>query len=188
MRLIGWNCRGLGRPRAVRALKDLIASHKPAIVGLSEPKLSVHRWDSLRVAIGFRNCFSIDSVGKSGGMALLWHEDVDVTVCSFSKWHIDVVVEGDKSFRLTYFYGNPRVDRRKESWDLLRKLKEEQHMPWLVFGDFNEIMFSEEMKGRRTRGKAQMRAFREALSECELADLGWRGRPFTFSNKRQGNL
>lgn len=59
-------------------------------------------------------------------------------------------------------------------------------MAWLMFGDFNETMYSKEMKGRRTRREVQMRAFREALADYELSDLGWQGYPFTFSNKRKG--
>lgn len=61
------------------------------------------------------------SVGRSGGLALFWHHDVDVTVISLSKSHIDVEVCTYKVFRLTLLYGNPRVEKRKESWDLLRR-------------------------------------------------------------------
>lgn len=170
----------------VRALKDLISSHKPSIVGLSETKLNSRRWDSLRVVVGFQNCFSVDCEGRSGGLALLWHKDVDVSVCSFSKSHIDVIVKGDSVFRLTLFYGNPRVERRKESWELLRKLKRERSEPWVALGDFNEITYSWEMRGVRKRRSSQMREFREALEDCALSDLRWKGNPFTFSNKRKG--
>lgn len=36
MKIISWNCRGLGNARAVRALGDLVKSHKPNILFLLE--------------------------------------------------------------------------------------------------------------------------------------------------------
>ncbi|MCI72567.1 RNA-directed DNA polymerase (Reverse transcriptase), partial [Trifolium medium] len=39
MKLISWNCRGLGNPTAVRALKKLIKDQSPDIVFLMETKL-----------------------------------------------------------------------------------------------------------------------------------------------------
>lgn len=187
MNFLGWNCRGLGRTRAVRALRDLISSHKPAIIGLCETKTRSKRWDSLRVQLGFQNCFSSNCVGSSGGLAILWNAEMDVTVQSFSRYHIDVVVKGDKIFRLTLFYGNPRTELRKYSWELMRRLKGDRGLPWMMFGDFNEVMYSDETYGERERGQAQMREFRDVLAECELWDLGWKGTPFTFTNRRKGN-
>lgn len=39
-------------------------------------------------------------------------------------------------------------------------------------GDFNEILFLFEKKGGRIREERQMVAFRDALEDCELNDLG----------------
>lgn len=33
-----------------------------------------------------------------------------------------------------------------------------------------------------------MRAFREAVADCALQDLGWREVPFTCDNKQQGDM
>lgn len=40
---------------------------------------------------------------------------------------------------------------RKESWDLLSCLKRGNNRPWLIAGDFNEILFTYEKKGGRIR-------------------------------------
>lgn len=145
MIVIGWNCRGLGRPRAVRALQDLISSNNLSIVGLSETKLNSKAWDMLRVKIGFQNCLSVSCKGRSGGMALLWKSDIDVVIKSYSSYHIDATVNSASSFHITLFYGHPRTEKRKESWDLLQSLAKTTDGPWMVLGDFNEILFSNEM-------------------------------------------
>lgn len=118
---------------------------------------------------------------------MLWQQGIDVTITSYSNSHIDALVKGDSEFRLTLFYGNPRTKLRKESWYLLRNLSKDLSESWVVLGDFNEIMFSTEMRGERVRPSYQMRNFREVLQECALSDLGWERTPFTFTNKRKGS-
>lgn len=50
---------------------------------------------------------------------------------SFSKNHVDVIVEvsedSDK-WRFTGFYGNPFVNTRSESWELVRTLGMDQNL------------------------------------------------------------
>ncbi|KAL9680173.1 hypothetical protein QQ045_018051 [Rhodiola kirilowii] len=54
-------------------------------------------------------------------------------------------------------------------------------------GDFNEVMFSYEVKGRRERQAWQMNNFRSCLPNCGLTDLGYDGDRFTYSNRRRGD-
>jgi hypothetical protein len=51
---------------------------------------------------------------------------------------------------------------------------------------FNEVLCSEEQLGGNPRNETQMQGFRECLYDCELTDLGFKGYPFTWSNKREG--
>ncbi|KAL9669643.1 hypothetical protein QQ045_007190 [Rhodiola kirilowii] len=117
---------------------------------------------------------------------LLWKSEVDLNICNYSDYHIDAVIKGEDSFRVTLFYGNPETHRRGESWELIRSLNRLMNEPWLIFGDFNEVLFGWEIKGRRVRGEWQMKKFRDVLQECNLSDIGFRGAQFTYSNKRKG--
>ena len=45
-------------------------------------------------------------------------------------------------------------------------------MPWIVFGDFNEILNSDEKLGWLDRDARQMEGFRECLCNCGLFDMG----------------
>ncbi|KAL9664257.1 hypothetical protein QQ045_019656 [Rhodiola kirilowii] len=145
-------------------------------------------WELLRYKLGFRSCFSVPSQGKSGGLALLWGEDFDVSLVNYSSNHIDVEVKGDSFFYLSLFYGEPRVQDRVHSWNLLRRLRREHGIPWVVIRDFNEIAYSRECNSTRTRQPGQMRKFRSCLEDCGLMDLGFKGITFTFSNKRRAEL
>lgn len=42
----------------------------------------------------FDNCLVVNSVGRKGGLALLWSSEVQLEVISFSKNHIDSIIKG----------------------------------------------------------------------------------------------
>lgn len=185
MKILVWNCRGLASPRAVRSLKDVLSSCKPDIVGLIETKLSSRRCKDLRCKIGYYGCLPVGCRGKSGGLAVLWKEEVIIDIKNYSNYHIDMTVNFSIPFRFTLFYGQPNSNKRIQSWNLLSTLSNLASFPWLVSGDFNEIThIGESSNGNRSN--ILMSNFRSALNVCDLSDLGFHGPPFTFSNKRKG--
>lgn len=186
--ILAWNCRGLGKLRAVRELTDLVRTNKPKIVGLFETKIDLSRIRKLQQLLGFKNGLMVNIRGIAGGIALWWAEDVDIQILSYSESYIDARWHGAEQQCLTLFYGSPYIQNRQNSWNLLRTLHQQLDLMWLVFEDFNEVCFSWEVKSNRISGEWQMRNFREAIDDCRLIDLGFQGNPFTFSNKRKGSL
>ena len=71
MRAISYNFRGLGNPRLVRALHDLVLCWNPKIVFLIETKSKKNHMERIKNRIGFSNGLIVPSVGRSGGIALL---------------------------------------------------------------------------------------------------------------------
>ena len=59
-------------------------------------------------------------------------------------------------------------------------------MPWVVCGDFNEIVQSDEKLGWLDKDARQMEVFRECLSDCGLIDLGFVGQCSTWCIGRIG--
>ncbi|KAL9690120.1 hypothetical protein QQ045_010515 [Rhodiola kirilowii] len=133
--------------------------------------------------LGFWHGFVVESWGRSRGFGLWWKDDDGVTIRSYSDLHIDAVLERSRSFRFTLFYGHAVTSKREETWDLLRRLKEQSGKPWIVVGDFNEVLFGWEVNGRTIRGEWQMRKFREVLQDCGLFDLSFKGPQFTYLNR-----
>jgi hypothetical protein len=174
MKTLSLNCRGLGNLQIVNELHSMVKQKGPNIVFLMETRLPVRSLEWLRVRLGMLGCFGVERNGTGGGLALLWDATVTVNIQSYSTHHIDVDVIQQEGvhWRLTGFYGHPERALRYHSWNLLRHLCQSQVSPWLVLGDFNEIMQLEEKWGGQDRSVAQMTAFREALSDCLLQDLG----------------
>ena len=85
-----------------------------------------------------------------GGLALLWRREIDLEILGYSRSFIDAIVtehDSDFRWRITGFYGNPESHRRKESWEELKVLHRKFNLPWLCYGDFNEILSGEEKLG-----------------------------------------
>ncbi|KAL0288473.1 UNVERIFIED_CONTAM: hypothetical protein Scaly_2729500 [Sesamum calycinum] len=132
--------------------------------------------------------FSVAARGKSGGLVLLWNKEIYVDLASFSSSHINARVrlsEESEPWRLTDFYGAPDANNHGESWTLLRRLSRESKLPWMCVGDFNVILLDLEKDGALPTRQWQLRAFREALIDCDLHDLSFLGFPFTWASNRE---
>ncbi|KAL9690969.1 hypothetical protein QQ045_011386 [Rhodiola kirilowii] len=157
MSLIAWNCRGLGSSSAIRAVKDVVSASRPRIVGLIETKATKKRCEEVRLKLGFRCCFCVPARDRSGGLALLWKDESEVTICNFSCFHIDFIVTSPIKFRATLFYG-----------------------------DFNEILSYSDMSRNALRRSNLMRDFRKVLVDSHLSELPFKGSKFTYTNRRKG--
>lgn len=57
------------------------------------------------------------------------------------------------------------------------------NQPWVVIGDFNEVLHVHEHDGIGTRSQAQMDPFRDALDTCGLSDIGYNRLDWTFEKR-----
>lgn len=188
MNALIWNCRGLGLPRTVQELTALVRAKSLTFVFLCETRISEARVANLRWRLGLRNCITMDSNGGGGGLALFWHESVDVTLMEKNPRFIDVATRlgpDEAPFRITFVYGEPRTENRHHMWEALRRLRGVSDLPWLVVGDFNEVMWGFEHFSECARPERHMAAFREVLGDCDLTDLGFSGLPYTYDNGRE---
>ncbi|PPS12817.1 hypothetical protein GOBAR_AA07819 [Gossypium barbadense] len=123
-------------------------------------------------------CMAVNAEGNSGGLALMWREGVKVTVQNHSKHHIDSLV---------CFYGQADPNLRKQSWDMIRKVKSTVKEGWIVGGDFNVILNNAEKEGGRRKPKSSMNDFCDILEEMLLVDVKTRNGWFTWTNNREGS-
>ncbi|KAK9749853.1 hypothetical protein RND81_02G155300 [Saponaria officinalis] len=172
-------------------LKKLLNREGAAMVVLLETaKLSGVEMDGFCKCIGGYEGVYADSRGRSAGVAILWKEEIRVEIISSTAHHLDVKVMGlfgEHKWRLKGFCGWADSEQNHLSWQLLRDIQEFSSLPWLVAGDFNQILFGEEKKRGVPRSQRKMEEFREALDDCGLKDIGCEGQPFTWCNKREGH-
>lgn len=129
----------------------------------------------LKDRLGFNGGLHVDSVGKSGGLVLLWDDSVVVDVKSFSNHHINAWAANQDGFmwRFTGIYGFSDFANRHHTLELLERLSVLFTLPWLVGGDFNEVLYASEMEGGSDRRFGSMARFRRTVDDCGLVNLGF---------------
>lgn len=113
----------------------MVQEVKPQFLFLLEIKATSEKVNNLKFRLGYQNSFVVSCRGRSGGIALFWHEEVNFNLISFSQNHIDGLVTYErKQWRLSGFYGHLEEENRGLAWDLLRWLRGSNTTPWLIGG------------------------------------------------------
>ncbi|XP_074288364.1 uncharacterized protein LOC141613524 [Silene latifolia] len=129
------------------------------------------------------------SLHKGGRIWLIWDTKVyevtvyDVTIqCIHSK----VVDKARKTvFWFTVVYGLNQLNERDDLWNSLRSYHGRVNGPWLVGGDFNSVMASDERIGSAPVTNAETRPMLQTMQDCNLVDLSAQGAFYTWSNKHE---
>ncbi|XP_074373955.1 uncharacterized protein LOC141714329 [Apium graveolens] len=184
--MIGWNYRGVGSSWTIRILKEIITSHRPDLLFLSETLIVSNKIEALASKLGFVNYFSVDKQGNGGGLAMFWKHNLVCNVFDSSTNHIDLIVKkrNGGEWRLMGFYGYPERERRQESWSFFRTLASVSTLSWCVLGDFNDLMHDDEKKGRDKHPQNLLDGFRNTIEDCSLIEVDLKGGDFTWEKSK----
>jgi exonuclease III len=195
MKILSWNYRGLGKPSAVIDLRQIIKAHHPDLIFLTETKLQ--KSDFLLKSKSFGNTFSnfvvdctISPRNRSGGLALFWSNNVNITIIGYNNNMIDCYVESANNgnyWRATGIYGFPQHANKTNTCDLISSLyNSNYHDQWLLFGDYNLIVNAAEKQGGRENDNNNY-ILQDTLNSCNLVDLAYKGDPYTWTNNQATN-
>jgi exonuclease III len=193
MKILSWNCRGLGKPSAVRDLRQIIKAHQPDIIFLTETKFQSSDFSTRTNSFGnsYSN-FVVDCTmsprNRSDGLALFWSNNVNITIIGYNTNMIDCYLgstNNDNLWRATGIYGFPQQDKKINTCDLISSLyNTNPYDQWLLFGNYNLIMSSSEKQGGRDNSYDSNYMLQDTLNSCNLVDLGYNGEPFTWTNNQ----
>ncbi|KAF9608966.1 hypothetical protein IFM89_012143 [Coptis chinensis] len=167
MKLLAWNCRGVGLDSTIRCLKDHIQIKKPQFIFLCETKADANKSSNLLKSFVNFNYFVVASRGLAGGLWCMWEADLDIQYISC-------------------IYGSPQPLTRRNQWQLLESFLPPNDAPWLCIGDFNDVACIDEKRGGPPVPASQIKHFTEAIQNCMLMDVGFIGSPYTWCNNQQG--
>jgi exonuclease III len=190
MKFIGWNCQGPGTnldtsPK-MGYLSKLMYSTGAQVTFISEIRTSKYNSRQLNTRFNIADSFIVPSVGLSGGLWLLWNDEVQVTVkfCSFHLILASVVhIASGVDFLLVCVYGDPHHLQTKVIWDQISTFVHDNlGKPIVCLGDLNNIMSDVDTTSTKVN-KSHMRAFNSYVKQCGLFDLGFSGPAYTWTNK-----
>ncbi|KAF7143502.1 hypothetical protein RHSIM_Rhsim05G0149000 [Rhododendron simsii] len=134
--------------------------------------------------------FKNNSIGLSGGLGIFWNDSVVFEVFKFGSFFIDMQVKcvnSSSSWHLINVYLSPVDSIRYQQFNSLSEHVRNLHSEVVIWRDFNDILDQGEKRGGVLRDRWSFVRFQSFIEACGLADLGFRGYPFTWGNNRRGN-
>lgn len=184
--LATWNVRGMNTADKQRNISHFVHKHKLGFVELLETKLHSHKISTCYNKL-FPTWRSINNSDQHprGRIWILWQEsefEVNALMSDAHFIQLELVCKSTQGrFALTVVYAPNELAERYALWDRLCTLSRSVLGPWLVMGDFNNVLTVEERIGG-LQPNVELMPFKECLSECGLEDMHSSARVFTWNN------
>ncbi|RYR51281.1 hypothetical protein Ahy_A06g026306 [Arachis hypogaea] len=173
-----------GERISLSLFRKLKCEYHAGMIILLETQISGDRAKEVRDKLGFDGSFTVEALGRSGGIWILWNSGiwrVDVVRHSRQVVHLGVFSSNSEQWFLSAVYGSPR-----ELYNDLIDFASDISSPWCAIRDFNALLHDYERRGSMARNNTGACAdFQACASDCGLVDLGFVGWSFTW---RRGNL
>lgn len=178
----------MGSDLTVRRLREFRTKNSPDIMFLMETKQKDEEVYKMYKGTDFKNHYTVPPEGLSGGLALSWKDSVQLEVLYSSANVIDTkIVFNKKSFHVSYIYGAPSKQDRPRFWEVMADIGVQRTTPWLLTGDFNDLLDNSEKVAGPLRWGGSFLSFRNFVSQNGLWDLqfsgnslSWRGTRYTL--------
>lgn len=137
----------------------------------------------------FAGNYSVDA--DNGRIVMVWDPILSVLIYYSSP---QVVICGvynpqtQQSFTAAFVYARNRREQRVELWDKIKELSRYsnfRHSPWIIFGDFNQVLSAAEVYSTTPYTLCQqgIQEFSDCIEESAICDLAFRGCHHTWYNK-----
>jgi hypothetical protein len=186
--ILSWNIRGAQNNTARRHLKDLIRRFTPTFFAILETHVPFARLSNFWSNNGYSPVHIIEASGHSGGIWLLKHTSSNITstVLHSNQYSLTFsITRGTATTTCTSVYASPNPTLRLALWNYLSNISHSIAGPWMLIGDFNEILLPGDQRGGIFH---QNRAalFANFMGSCNLLDLTTIGGRFTWHRNHNG--
>ncbi|XP_021739498.1 uncharacterized protein LOC110705886 [Chenopodium quinoa] len=161
------------------------------LLGLLETKVKAGNFG--KVFTGFCGKWSVTanySKHHGGRIWIVWLPDVfqvKIDRVEAQLIHVNVVHKASKFvFWYTVVYGLNTTDEREVLWHQIGEIKNDTHGPWILGGDFNNVLNTEDKIGSPVTF-AEIENFRQCVRQNLLIDFKAGGLFYTWNNKQQGS-
>ena len=188
MNILLWNCKGALNADFKRRIFEMAINHQTSIMVITETRVGGDRAKKIIEDLPFDGSIVTDTIGYAGGLWILWKmEDVEITLLSTTEQEIHATVKvrsSNLSWLISAIYASPKIAKRRILWNNLKMVSQLHNLPWLMLGDFNEVVSGEDKFGGNCVNLNRALEFKECLDECNILDLGFAGSKYTWTNCR----
>lgn len=175
-----WNVRGLNASVKQRDAVDFVHNNKLGLVGFLETKLRSDKLTSIYNRY-FQQWLSLDNCDQHprGRIWVLWREgEFKCTQLAHDKDFIHLHVQSialQHQFHLTIVYASNDSLERYTPWEKLINLKSLVSGAWVLTGDLNNVLSSDERVGGIQASALELLPFQDCLTSCGVEDMKSRG-------------
>lgn len=87
---------------------------------------------------------------------------------------------------MTVVYGYNSLEKRKEIWQKLKNLSQTINQPWLLWGDFNAIISTQDKMSKIAVTQVDIQDFANFCLDTMISKIPWRWEFFTWTNGQMG--
>ncbi|GJM87852.1 hypothetical protein PR202_ga03847 [Eleusine coracana subsp. coracana] len=191
MSLLSWNCQGSGRSLSSTTsmhLARFISSIHTQVIFVSETRSVNISKSRLINCFSLHNAHVVPAADQSGGLWLMWKDDIDLTITHDS--HHLILAEGvyktsNQTFNLVCMYGDPHHLKTTSIWqDVATFVLGNLNIPTFCMGDLNNIMHQNKKSGPTPANATRIQNFCCLVKNCGFFDMGYSGPAYTWTNKR----
>lgn len=137
------------------------------------------------MVLGYDRVYTVELVGLSGGLVLMWLYKVNLCIKYVDKNFIDAEVSlGGVNFFMFFVYGEFGYRGKEIVWERLMRYGVNRKGCWGWVGDFNEILYNGEKIGGLSRSEGFFESFRDCVRVCEMVEFSGFGDGFTWLGVR----
>lgn len=178
MTILAWNCQGSNLSSSIQHLKGLVSLHKPSILFLSETLANEQHMRRLSQTLQFNNYFTVAKIGRQGGLCLMWKDNLNIQIVFHPQNYIHTKVTPpppNQPWYCTGIHDPPHPDTRKIFWQEFPTIFNNINpsIPWLLLGDYNDVLDQSEKKGGRQVTYAQTQPLLNLMDQMGFIDLGF---------------
>lgn len=189
MSIICWNVRGLNNETRRLDLHILKAYHKPTIVALLENKLNNFNLELLKSQFG--NQWQFITSQYKGRIIVGWETNY---------WNANIVDNGEQQISIkfhnkgglqiatTFVYAKNLASERLSLWKQITELAKDINIPWIVTGDFNSVLKTNEKKGGLTLRVSQVAEFNNCVLSAGLVEAIHSGLKYTWRSGKSKKI
>ncbi|GFS32294.1 hypothetical protein Acr_00g0021820 [Actinidia rufa] len=187
MIISSWNIRGLNSPLKQNGVLKHLRKAKPAIIGLIETKLNKQSLDSF-AKNKLWNWKMVDNFchHPNGRILVIWNEELvalDTLETSDQAIHSQATCKSSGiTFSISFIYAFNSSAGRRSLWENLCRFSSAHHNPWILLGDFNNVLSIEERANGQPVTMSEIREFKDCCYDLGLSDLRSSGALFTWTN------
>lgn len=188
VRIMCWNIRGLNAPNKQREVKSLCRNEEVGLVGLLETKVKRNKIVDIATKIfeGWQYITNLDA-HYNGRVLIGWRPDfynivpiiIDAQIVTCEVKYIPTQI----TCIISFVYAFNTKEERKTLWTELITQSNKSGLPWLVVGDFNLVLSSEDRLGGNLVTWEEVIDFKTFLDTCGLMELAHGGQRYTWNDK-----